>query len=128
MFNGAFISESAARALTACVATVLLPACGGTKHVSPVEISQAADDRMTCTEIAQEISRNQASVVAFVQKKQGTDAVNAAKIAGTILLPGVGLAIGTTIDFSDEERIMVQSLKDRNEALVYMQDKKHCQK
>jgi hypothetical protein len=127
MFNGGFISENAARAFAACVATVLLPACG-TKHVSPVEISQAADDRMTCTEIAQEISRNQASVVAFLQQKQGTDAANAAKIAAVILLPGVGIGIGSTMDFSDEERIMIQSLKDRNEALVYMQDKKHCQK
>ena len=128
MFNGAVISENAARAFAACVATVLLPACGGTKHVSSVEISQAADDRMTCTEIAQEISRNQASAVAFVQQKQGTDAANAAKVASSLLVPAVGLGIGLTIDLSDEERIMVQSLKDRNEALVYMQDKKHCQK
>jgi hypothetical protein len=127
MCNGAFISENAARAFAACVATVLLPACG-TKHVSPVEISQAADDRMTCTEIAQEISRNQATVVAFVQKKQGTDAANAAKVASSLLVPAVGLGLALTIDLSDEERIMVQSLKDRNEALVYMQDKKHCQK
>jgi hypothetical protein len=127
MFNGEFISENAARAFAACVATVLLPACG-TKHVSPVEMSQAADDRMTCTEIAQEISRNQASAVAFVQQKQGTDAANAAKVASSLLLPGVGIGISLTIDLSDEEQIMLQSLKDRNEALVYIQDKKHCQK
>jgi hypothetical protein len=126
MFNGASISKNAARAFAACVATVLLPACG-TKHVSPVEISQAADGRMTCAEIAQEISRNQASVVAFVQKKQDTDAENAMKVASPLLLGAVGVGISMTMDLSDEERIMIQSLKERNEALVFMQDKKHCQ-
>jgi uncharacterized protein YejL (UPF0352 family) len=128
MFISAFIFRNPARAFAVAVATVLLTACG-TKHVSPVEMSQVSDDRMTCNEIAQEISRNQASVVAFVQQKQGTDAANAAKVASSLLLLGpVGVGISLTIDLSDEERIMVQSLKDRNEALVYMQDKKHCQK
>ena len=94
-----------------------------TKQVTPVSMTQATDDRLTCAEIDQEMKSNQAEAADLLQKNKEVDQANAAKVVASVVLSGW---FALTVDLSKEEQIKMRALADRNEALALLKTKKRC--
>lgn len=119
------------RALAACAVVRLaavialtwpLLSCAA-RQVTPVAMTQPTDDRLTCSEIDQEMKSNQAEAAALLQKNKEVNQANAAKVVASVVLSGW---IALTVDLSNEEQIKMRALADRNEALALLKNKKRC--
>lgn len=109
--------------LSALAALALCLASCAARQVTPVSMTQPTDDRLTCSEIDQEMKSNQAAAAELLQKNKEVDQANAAKVAASVLLSGW---FALTVDLSNEEQIKMRALADRNEALALLKAKKRC--
>ncbi len=115
-----------------CDRAVLLPAVAAlalslagcaARQVTPVAMSQPTDDRLTCSDIDQEMKSNQAAAADLLQQNQQVNQANAAKVVASVVLSGW---IALTVDLSNEEQIKMRALADRNEALAFLKTKRGC--
>jgi hypothetical protein len=114
--------DRAAR-LPAVAALALSLANCAARQVTPVAMTQPTDDRLTCSGIDQEMKTNQAAAAELLQKNNEVDQANAAKVVASVVLSGW---IAFTVDLSNEEKIKMRALADRNEALALLKTKKGC--
>jgi apolipoprotein N-acyltransferase len=121
LFSRAF--RDRAIRLPAVAALVLSLAGCATRQVTPVAMSQPTDDRLTCSEIDQEMKSNQAAAADLLQQNQQVNQANAAKVVASVVLSGW---IALTVDLSNEEQIKMRALADRNEALAFLKTKRRC--
>jgi hypothetical protein len=66
---------------------------------------------------------NQAAAAELLQKNNEVDQANVAKVVASVVLSGW---IAFTVDLSNEEKIKMRALADRNEALALLKTKKGC--
>jgi len=93
------------------------------RQVTPVAMTQPTDDRLTCSQIDQEMKSNQAAAAVLLQQNKEVDQANAAKVVASVVLSGW---IALTIDLSNVEKIKMRALADRNEALALLKKAKRC--
>jgi hypothetical protein len=93
------------------------------RRVDPVAMTQPTDDRLTCSEIDQEMKSNQAEAAELLQKNKEVDQANAAKVVASVVLSGW---FALTVDLSKEEQVKMRALADRNEALALLKANKRC--
>jgi len=105
-----------------CALALSLAACAA-RQVTPVAMTQPTDDRLTCSAIDQEMKSNQAAAAELLQKNNEVDQANVAKVVASVVLSGW---IAFTVDLSNEEKIKMRALADRNEALALLKTKKGC--
>jgi len=110
---------SLAAALFLCLA-----ACAA-RQVTPIAMSQTNDDRLSCSELAQQIASNQATAVELLQADKRVEQGNTAKIVASVVFSGW---IALSIDLSNEEQIKMRSLVDRNDVLQQLSSQKGCPK
>ena len=110
------------------VAAVLLCLCGcAARTVTPVSMSQAGDEALTCPELQQKIADNDAAASALLVKDKQVERTNVVKGVGSAV-PYIGILIGASTDLSNEEQIKARALIDRNEWLTSLSKKKGCTK
>lgn len=118
------IVRIAAAIMLAAVSSCL---CGcAAKQVTPVAMSQAGDESLTCAEIAQELKINEADAEVLVRKDKRVMQGNVAKNVGAAAIPYVGLLLAASTDLSNAEQIQARALIDRNEQLNYLAKQKGC--
>jgi len=118
------ISARAAVVRLAAIATLMAPLAGcAARQVTPVAMTQPTDDRLTCSEVDQEMKSNQTTAAELLEKNKEVDQANAAKVVASVVLSGW---IALTVDLSKEEQIKMRALADRNEALALLKAKKRC--
>jgi hypothetical protein len=103
-----------------------LAACG-TRHVTPVSMSQRGDETLTCSELFEELRVNRSDALRLTARDRNVEQGNVAKnVVGGLLAP-IGLLLIATSDLSNEEQVKARSLTDRNERLIYLARTKGCQ-
>ena len=111
---------------SAAAAILLLCLCGcAAREVTPVSMSQAGDEALSCAELQQKIAENDAAARAFLIKDKQVENENVVKGVGSAV-PYVGILIGASTDLSNEEQIKARALIDRNEWLTSLSKKKGC--
>jgi hypothetical protein len=96
--------------------------CAQTKSVDPIPMSQQGDQNLTCTQLNQQIYTNQVAAANFATQAAKVQGNNQVFAVGTIF--ALWAALG--IDLSEEDKIKMRSLQDRNQYLVYLKDEKKC--
>ena len=122
MLSTVFAHRAAVRLVAIVALTLTLADCAA-RQVTPVAMTQPTDDRLTCSEIDQEMKSNQDAAAELLQKNKEVDQANAAKVVASVVLSGW---IALTVDLSKEEQIKMRALADRNEALALLKTKKRC--
>jgi hypothetical protein len=108
----------------AAIAGLALSLAGcAARQVTPISMTQPTDDRLTCSEIDQEMKSNQAAAAELLQRNKEVDQANAAKVVASVMLSGW---FALTVDLSNEEQIKMRALADRNEALGSLKIRKKC--
>jgi hypothetical protein len=108
-----------------CLAVAVVAACAA-RQVTPVSMSQAGDDDLTCTQLNDQMTANQKSAADLLRQDRGVEVGNTVKIAtGTVLAP-IGILIALTADLSNEEQVKARALIDRDERLTYLAHAKGC--
>ena len=96
-----------------------LSACAA-REVHPVSLSQAGDENLTCEQLHQQISENDAAIAPLVKHQGAVDDLNVVKVVvGGIVLAG-------TTDLSEHDKITARSMADRNEKLRFLAKNKGC--
>lgn len=98
--------------------------CAHTKSVEPVAMSQNNDQNLTCSELDHQIDDNRGTAVNFANRAREVKGDNE-KLAVTAVLVSGWAAL--FIDLSNEEKIKMRSLQDRNQYLVFLKEQKQCQ-
>lgn len=122
LFPKVFSGCAAVRLAAVAALAWPLASCAA-RQVTPVSMTQPTDDRLTCSEIDQEMKSNQTAAAELLQKNQEVNQANAAKVVASIVLTGW---IALSVDLSNEEQIKMRALADRNEALALLKAKKRC--
>jgi hypothetical protein len=117
------LSDCAAVRLAAAIVMTLSLASCAARQVTPIEMTQPTDDRLTCPEIDQEMKSNQAAAAELLEKNKEVDQANAAKVVASVVLSGW---FALTVDLSKEEQVKMRALADRNEALALLKAKRRC--
>lgn len=116
-------SDCAVVRLAAVVALAWPLVSCAARQVTPVAMTQATDDRMTCAEIDREMKSNQAAAAELLEKNQEVNQANAAKVVASVVLSSW---IILSVDLSKEEQIKMRALADRNEALALLKAQRRC--
>lgn len=99
---------------------VLLNGCAGSTP-RPIPQYQQGDDDMGCSQIKLEIADNNTKIMNLIPKEQKTGKNVALGVAGAFFI-----VPWFFMDFSDAERVEVQSYQLRNNWLTTLAQKKHC--
>jgi hypothetical protein len=89
-------------------------------------MSQQGDENMNCAQLAQQLNENQAGIDALVRKDKKVREENIAKNVAGAVIPGAGLLLIASTDFSNTEQIRARALMDRNQQLNYLAKQKGC--
>lgn len=111
-------------ALAAALSVVVLGGCAA-KQFSAMPMTQPDDDQLTCTQIQDQIAKNEQAAKILVKKDKNVESGNAAK---TVLsaTPFIGILSAMAIDLSNEEQVKARAIIDRNERLTYLKKQKGC--
>jgi len=112
---------AALAALCACI----LAGCAA-KQVTSVPMTQAGDDQLDCSQLAQQIKSNQNQADYLQKKDQQVSQENVAKNVAGAIIPYAGVLAIASTDLSNEEQVNARALTDRNEELTYLARKKGC--
>lgn len=102
------------------LAASLISACGG-HDAHPVPQFEPNDDYLNCKMIAQQIDQNNQSIYKLVPKTHKTGKNVALGVTGYFFIVPLFF-----MDFSDAEKVEIQSYQQRNNYLVSMGMRKHC--
>src|SRR5580693_1963147 len=94
------------RLLLAAGLALCVAACAA-QPVTPIAISQSADDQLTCSELDQQIKSNQLAAVELLKKNKEVEQTNGAKVAASVVFSAW---LAFSIDLSHEEQIKMRSL------------------
>jgi hypothetical protein len=109
--------------LLAIAGALGLAACAA-RTVTPVTMTQAGDEQLSCSQLSDQINVNQKTADDFLQKDKDVQARNVAKITAAAVVPGLGFSK----DLSNEEQVKARSILDRNERLTFLFQSKGCNK
>lgn len=102
--------------LSATAAILCMAACAA-REVTPVAMSQAGDEQLSCTELNSQLAANVRDVHELLKQDKAVERTNI--VAGVLPLPML-------MDFSNEEQVKARALLDRNEKLNYLVKTKGC--
>jgi hypothetical protein len=115
-FHREWLTIAAALCLSDCAA----------QNVTPVSMTQAGDDQLTCPALFDQIKANRAEAEEFLRKDRQVEQGNIAKnVAGSLLAP-IGLLLAATTDLSNADQVKARAIADRNEQLIYLAKSKGC--
>jgi hypothetical protein len=102
------------------ISTLLLSACAG-RTPNPISQHQPGDEILSCSQIKQELSDNQAKIMNLIPQENKLGKNIALGVAGAfVIVPWFFM------DFSDAERVEVQAYQLRNNWLRTLATKKKC--
>jgi len=81
---------------------------------------QPGDDTLSCANLLQQRSANEADAAAMLRKQKQT---NTGNVAAVVLLGILGAAAA---NFSESDKIQARALLDRNEQINYLLKKQGC--
>ena len=93
-----------------------LGACAA-REVTPVAMSQAGDEQLSCAELDKQRAANVQDIDELLKQDKAVERTNV--VAGVLPLPML-------MDFSNEEQVKARALLDRNERLNYLIKSKGC--
>lgn len=110
------------RTLLLAVSAALLISCAG-KTPNPVQQYQPDDNYLSCERIEQELADNHAKVMSLMPKQEKTGKNVALGVTGAFFIVPLFF-----MDFSDAERIEIESYQRRDSRLRILADKRKCDK
>jgi hypothetical protein len=101
---------------------LFLAACAA-RQTTPVAISQPDDAKLSCEQIDDEITRNEAEAIGLtgVDEKVVSDNIAAGVVGSLFLFPAI-----LAIDLSNAEQIQFRALRDRNDNLIRIGKQRGC--